>query len=197
MLPVEIVSLLEQYISDEQRYYRYNEASGFWRWGWVQQRERLAAVALQCVAQWAGDLVEIGCQEGLTTQLFAEVARTDGRHVIAVDPWETGTPACEGGEYEKFLANIEPFKDSVEIVRLSSQSDGAREHLQPRQLCFAYVDGLHTAAACASDLKAVAHSRCIAVDDILWDGALLDAYMDFAKTRNHVRQPYCREGYIL
>ncbi len=197
MAPSDLVSILELYIGDEQNYYRHNASSGFWRWGWIQQRERLAAVARQCVTDYEGDIVEIGCQEGLTTKLLCRVARQYNRRVIAIDPWQIGTQACEGGEYEKFLVNIEPYKDIVDILRLPSQDIAVAEYFTDKKLCFAYVDGLHTNIACTSDIRTVSHARCIAVDDILWSGDLLMAYMDSLKSSFHVRHPYCREGYIL
>ena len=193
----DLVCILERYMSDEQSYYRANPGSGFWRWGWVQQRERLAAVAEWCASKCEGSIVEIGCQEGLTTKLLGAVARKHNRRVIAVDSWIPGTSGCEGGEYEKFLANIELYQDIIEVLRLPSDDVRVSNRLVNEQLCFAYVDALHTTVACAQDIRIVSHASCIAVDDILWDGAVLVAYMESFRARLHVRHPYCREGYLL
>ena len=129
---------------------------------------RLIPVARYCAERFLGDLVEIGCQFGDTTVKLAGIARVYDKRVVAVDPWEKGTQNCRTGrEYDEFLRKTHRFEDIVDVVRLSSFSPGAVEYVRGRDLCFAYVDGLHTYDACLSDIQATAHcAGVIAVDDV-------------------------------
>ena len=125
--------------------------------GAQNQKKRLIAAADFCASRWNGDFIEIGCYLGNITSALAKVAKTHGRKVIALDPWEPGTQNISGNEYEIFLKNIEPFKDVVEIIRMSSLDKEAISQIKNRELCFAFVDGLHTYRACLSDIKTVSH----------------------------------------
>ncbi|NEO52692.1 MAG: hypothetical protein F6K54_06135 [Okeania sp. SIO3B5] len=168
--------------------------------GSFHQRQRITRVAEYCVETWTGDLIEIGCFKGETTKLLAEVAQKYNRRLIAVDPWEIGTQNCQGGEYETFLKNIEPYKSNVDIVRLSSLDKKAIELIKNRELCFAFVDGLYTYDACLSDIKTVDHCQgVIAVDDLLWSPEVDSAFhkgAEVTKSRK-LYLPICREGYLL
>lgn len=168
--------------------------------GSLHQRERLASVAEYCIKGWGGDLLEIGCFLGETTRKLAEVAKKYNRRIIALDPWELGTQNCQGGEYETFLKNIEPYKDVVDIIRLSSLDEKAIAMVKSRQLCFAYVDGLHTYDACLKDIETVAHCQSIiAVDDLLWCADVERAFQKGAEVigRSKLHLPLCREGYLV
>ncbi|MGK7922409.1 MAG: class I SAM-dependent methyltransferase [Trichodesmium sp.] len=168
--------------------------------GSFHQRQRVAKVAEYCVQTWDGDLIEIGCFQGETTKLLAEVAQKYNRRLMAVDPWAIGTQNCQGGEYETFLKNIEPYKANVDIVRLSSLDKKAIELIKNRELCFAFVDGLHTYDACLSDIKTVAHYQgVIAVDNILWNPEVDSAFHKGAEIiqSRKLYLPICREGYLL
>lgn len=165
-----------------------------------QMRDRLRAVADLCATNCPGDIVEIGAHLGLTTILFCEVARKHGRRVIAIDPWQWGTQDCHGNEYGVFMENVAPWMDVLDIIRLPSQSRGAVEALSGRQLCFAFVDGLHTYQGCLSDLRAVGHTQgLIATDDIRCFKQVWNAFNEGAAAmrRRPVRQPNLREGYLL
>jgi predicted O-methyltransferase YrrM len=172
-----------------------------WAQGSLQQPDRLEAVADWCAASWPGDLAEIGCYTGGTTRRLAMVAQRYGRRVVTVDPWETGTQNCKGGEYEKFLRNIADWQDLVDVVRLPSQNLTAVGLLKTRDLCFAYLDGLHTYEALLGDILTVAHcAGVIAVDDIKWrPDDLRRAFYDGAEQtgREAWWHPPCREGYLL
>jgi predicted O-methyltransferase YrrM len=168
--------------------------------GSLNQRERITRVAEYCVQTWLGDLIEIGCFRGETTKRLAEVAQKYNRRLIAIDPWEIGTQNCNGGEYEAFLKNIEPYKASVDVVRSSSLDEKIITLIKRRELCFAFVDGLHTYDGCLSDIKTVAHCQgIIAVDDLLWSPEVDSAFQKGAEiTKSHkLYLPICREGYLL
>ena len=168
--------------------------------GSFHQRQRVARVAEYCVQTWTGDLIEIGCFKGETTKLLAGVAQKYNRRLIAVDPWEIGTQNCQGGEYEAFLKNIEPYKANVDIVRASSLDKKAINLIKNRGLCFAFVDGLHTYDACLSDIKTVDHCQgVIAVDDLLWSPEVDNAFHKAAEIiqSRKLYLPICREGYLL
>ena len=192
----ELMKVIRQYTSKERT---DNQISKFAK-GSIQQGERIAKVAEYCAQNFPGDFIEIGCFKGGTTKLLAEVAKKYNRKVIALDPWETGTQNCQGGEYEAFLANIEPYKNYVDIIRASSLDEKAIELVGKRQLSFAFVDGLHTYDACLVDIKTVSHcDGIIAVDDISWSPEVENAFNKGAEItkRQNLFVPVCREGYLL
>ena len=168
--------------------------------GSLHQKERIASVADYCMRGWGGDLIEIGCFRGETTRLLARAAKKYNRRVIALDPWKLGTQNCDGGEYEMFLENIEPYKDVVDIIRLSSLNPKAIALVKNRELCFAFVDGLHSYDACLKDIETVAHcNSIIAVDDLLWCADVERAFHKGAEVigRSKLHLPLCREGYLV
>lgn len=171
-----------------------------WAQGSAQQRDRIEAVADYCAKRWDGDLIEIGAYYGATTMRLLKVARKYQRRVIAIDPWEIGTQNCEGPEYEGFLQNTSPWADILDIVRMSSLDEKAIRYVTERELCFAFIDGLHSHKSCYSDILTVGHSAgVIVVDDVLWDGNLLRALQDAAERleRQIFRHRFIREGYLL
>ena len=192
----ELMKIIQKYITEEGV---ESQKSKFAK-GSIQQRQRVVQVAEYCAQNFPGDFIEIGCLSGETTKLLAEVAKKYDRKVIALDPWETGTQNCQGGEYEAFLKNIEPYKDYVDIIRASSLDEKAINLVNNRQLSFAFVDGLHTYDACLVDIQTVYHCfGIIAVDDILWSTEVENAFYKGAEiiNRQKLYLPVCREGYLL
>jgi predicted O-methyltransferase YrrM len=170
------------------------------RHGSIELKERVACVAELCAERWPGDFVEIGCYVGETTKKLAKVAEQYRRRLIAVDPWMAGTQNCEGWEYDAFLRNIEPYMDSVDIVRASSLDRKTIALIKARTLSFAFVDGLHTYSACLSDIQTTSHCEgIIGVDDILWDNEIMLAFRRGAHLthRTAIHHSLCREGYLL
>jgi len=178
----------------------YNENRTY---GACQNRPRLKEIAQFCVDTWSGDLVEIGALHGGTTVILAEIARTVGRRVIVVDPFDVGISAY-ADYYNMFLKNTEPWRDTIDLIKLSSMDAKAIAIVGGRGLCFAYIDGLHTYAACFSDIKTVGHCNgIIAVDDIhtehKFSSAILRAYLDGAALLNRIPidNLLVREGYLV
>lgn len=175
-------------------------------YGGTEQRERIRAVAELNVQRHEGDLIEIGAFKGETTRYLCAVAQRYSRRVIVVDPWKTGTQDCDGGEFETFLQNVEPYLDLVDVIRASSVEPAVISEIATRKLAFAFVDGHHSYEACLSDICAVRHTLgMIAVDDLIvhpeiwWgDGVSLAFRRGATRTgRIAIRDPWIREGYLL
>lgn len=167
----------------------------------VKQPRRLFAVAHLCASLFDGDLVEIGAFKGDTTVQLLQVAEEYDRRVLVVDPWETGTQDCYGPEHGIFLKATAPWADRLDVVRLSSQDPEAIAAIYERELCFAYVDGLHQYEPCLTDIRSVGHCRgVIAVDDIRWSSDVLTAFfqggMDLERVALFYIPQGIREGYL-
>lgn len=168
--------------------------------GAIRQLERIVGIAEYCIRGWGGDLIEIGCGQGETTKLLAAVARKYNRQVISVLIEETGNENSQEGDYEAFLKNIEVYQDSVHVIRVSSLDEKAIEQIKNRELCFAFVDGLHTYDGCLKEIETVAHCQgIIGVDDLLWCSDVERAFQKGAEVihRSKLHFPICREGYLL
>ncbi len=168
--------------------------------GGEQQRNRIRTVAEYCLSVYPGDIIEIGCYIGETTRILVEVAQANGRRVVAVDPWETGTQNCSGVEYAQFQANIKQYADCVDVLRLSSLSPEAIQHVKQRKLAMAFVDGLHTYEAALSDIRTVSHcAGIIAVDDVSYSFDVMLAMRHAAHElgRKAVHLSPAKEGYLL
>jgi predicted O-methyltransferase YrrM len=174
-----------------------SEPSSF---GGEYQRNRIRTVAEYCLSVYPGDIIEIGCYIGETTRILAEVAQKNGRRVIAVDPWATGTQNCSGVEYDQFQENIKQYADCVDVIRLSSLSLEAIQHMKQRSLSMVFVDGLHTYEAALSDIRAVSHcAGIIAVDDVSYSFDVMLAMRQAAHElgRKAVHLSPAKEGYLL
>lgn len=139
-------------------------------WGSAQNRPRLKSVAEYCIERWPGDIIEIGLGHGRTTMIFAEIARACGRRVIGVDPFDvrTGFGDNRSEQFNIYTKNTRPWQDTIDLIKESSLVPETVATIKARELCFAYVDGLHQYEACLSDILTVGHCNgIIAVDDIL------------------------------
>lgn len=200
-------SLLIQQIQEIIEYYapkeNYNDPKDYFR-GSKYQKVRLKTISEAVVKNLDGHFLEIGCHEGLTTIMFAEVAKKYNRNVVAIDPWD-GNQQGNWRTYRKFKKNISSFKDVITFFRLKSQSEKAKEIIKNNQFAFCFLDGLHTEAACAQDIDTVAHHKAvIAVDDLSWkpEGGKHDLKKIFflkAKMYNfhYLYDERCREGYYI
>jgi hypothetical protein len=177
----------------------YNLMNPFAR-GATKQRERIWYVAEQCAKSLSGDLVEIGAYHGETTVGLCQIAKRYGKRVIVVDPYEIGTQNIEtGNEYQTFLNNTSEFRELIDHYKLSSLDPQAIQALKNRELCFAFVDGLHIYNAAINDLKTVSHTKgVIALDDITWCSEVDKAGREFeSKTWKALRVDENREMFFI
>lgn len=167
-------------------------------YGGVVQPDRLLVVAREACHAHRGDLVEIGCQYGRTTVKLAQVAREFDRKLIAVDPYQPGTQNCEGDELGIFTATMEPYADVLQFHRLDSR-EPAVQGLLTGPLAFAFIDGLHTYAACCNDIANTAHAGLLVVDDVIWSAEVRRAFYEAAEylPREPLHLSSLREGYLL
>jgi hypothetical protein len=117
-----------------------------------------------------------------------------------VDPWKPGIGVIKGGEYNTFMKNIEPYADIIDVVRGSSLNKNIISLIRNRPLSFAWIDGLHTYAACLSDIRTVSHMRgIIVVDDIRYMRELMFAFSRGAYITGRIplHLEICREGYLI
>ena len=195
-LPKDIESL---YLLEDERRHNAN-CENMYHFGGSLQRKRIENFARWSAANYPGDFVEIGAFCGETSRQLARTATELGRRLIVIDPWMTGGQDCEGTEYQKFLTNIAPWKESVDIWRESSQDVAIIEKLKARPLCFAFVDGLHTLKGAFSDTMAVGHTKgIIAADDVRYNHDLAFAHNHAAALlrRKSIIDPDLREAYLL
>lgn len=132
----------------------------------TNQHQRIAAVADMSAKHFEGDFIEIGAHVGLTTIELLRVAEHQGRRVVVIDPWITGTQNCYGHEHDRFIKRTKPYAHLLDVIRLRSQDSRVHDELEGRQFAFAFVDGLHTFGACYQDLELVKDAGIIAIDDI-------------------------------
>ena len=131
-------------------------------------QSKLKKIAEKCCEEYDGDIVEIGCLNGATTNHLASIAKKYNKKVWAVDPYEIGTQNCQDeSTYNEFIKNaLTPHPLTVSLLRYSSLDLALIDIIKNKNLCFAYVDGLHTEEACYSDIMTVSHcTGVIAVDD--------------------------------
>lgn len=174
--------------------------------GALENRSRIRKVAEFCAKTWPGDLAEIGLGHGKTTTILAEIARKYGRRVIGIDPFSVMGTGWGDNYYDVFLENTEPWRETIDLIKRSSMDPEVITTIKARDLCFAYVDGLHTYEACFSDILSVGHCKgIIAVDDIHIQGKgtyqmeLLRAFLSGAVSLGRVPMDcsLSREGYLI
>lgn len=168
----------------------------YWGRGCLYQQRRLQIVAMLYARDFPGDLIEIGCLNGSTTVVLAEIAKLYNRRVIAVDPWDIGIQQCETGTYEQFAYTIRDSAKMIDVIKASSLEPSAIEQIKNRELCFAYVDGLHTYDACLSDIRTCWHSPVICVDDT-WEPDVIRAVDDTIGNRIKIEVKPLHELYIV
>ena len=196
VVPKEVAEVLERLAESPQG----KKDDNLYSYGGHLQSQRVAALAELAVSLHPGDIVEIGVNRGFTTMLLAPIAARHGRKVIAVDPWIAGTQNCQGFEFEEFMRNTAPWRDAVEIWKMSSFAPEAFDRMGGRPLAFAFVDGLHTFDACMSDFRLVGHAAgLIAADDVRYNREVALALRISARrlARRAFHLPTMREGYLL
>jgi len=101
--------------------------------------------------------LEIGCYEGRSTLWFLENILTHKDSMLTViDTFEGGEEHSKEqieGLYERFLHNIEPYKDKIDIYKADSFNTLNQLLLQQKKFDFIYVDGSHKAEDVYLDAK--------------------------------------------
>lgn len=159
------------------------------------QRDRIKHVCEATLKSFKGDILEIGCHEGSTTIILCDLARKYKRKVFAIDPWN-GSQQGDESVYKRFAERTKEYNDVLSVYRNKSQDDNVRELVDNSNICFSFVDGLHTYAACKADIELCkSNSGTMCVDDLSWMKELRDLFEEssFEKYYN----PACREGYYV
>lgn len=198
----ELITKVYAELTGEEYKARENKAErGF---GYRQLPLRLQRVAEYCARTWPGDLAEIGLLYGDTTVILARIAKKYNKRVIGIDPFNIKGRGYENNYYKRFLENTRPWRDLIDVIKLSSMDPKARKTLMARPLCFAYIDGWHSYEVCYSDILTVGHCKgIIAVDDVRIQGKpdkyLYDALLDGATalSRTALDNELAREGYLV
>lgn len=143
-------------------------------YGALHQRPRLVAALERCLNRGDGDVIEIGCLNGGTSELLAEVCQRYGRTLVCVDPW-ADIPGCKWAKfstsYPVFLKAVAPYKDCVRVIRMASQDPKAIMAIQEHEYAFAFVDGWHEKDYVVTDLHTVLPitKYAVASDDHRYD----------------------------
>jgi len=168
-------------------------------WGCKNQRARLEKICELAIQNFDGDILEIGCHIGLTTRIFAQLAKKYNRKVVVVDPWN-GQQEGNQSVYEAFMHNTSEYHDIIDINRVSSFSDQGKNIIKNGSFAFCWIDGLHTYYACSQDIDSCSgQNGILAVDDLRWLPELRQLFDE--KTRQYDFTSYyndnCREGYYI
>ncbi len=118
------------------------------------QRVMLADCVRYTLSTFSGSTIcEIGVAEGRATVVMAEVAKSFGSAILAVDPFIHGLQESSEQLYQEFLKNTELYPDTVYHLRDKSQSDNAVQAIIDFKPSLVYVDGLHTFSGALSDVR--------------------------------------------
>ena len=159
------------------------------------QRERIKRICELTLKLYKGDILEIGCHEGSTTIILCELARKYKRRVLAIDPWN-GSQQGDESVYKRFVERTRKYTDVLSVYRNKSQDDTVCELVDNSNICFSFVDGLHTYAACKVDIELCKNnSGTMCVDDLSWMEELRDLFDESPFDKYH--NPVCREGYYV
>lgn len=154
-------------------------------------QNRIRDLAFFSASRCSGDLVEIGAWRGWTTTFLAAAAHRFGRKVIVIDPWP------EEDDYNQFLESVHHYRSVIDVYRTVSQEPLVVDLLKSRNLCFVFVDGMHTYEAVKSDLETVRHcAGIIAIDDVSWNGGIRKA-VDECIDKKLILNSSFRECYLI
>ena len=168
-------------------------------WGCKNQRFRLEKVCELAIQNFDGDILEIGCHVGLTTRIFAQLAKKYNRKVVVVDPWN-GQQEGNQSVYESFIKNTSEYRDVIEVNRVSSFSEEGKNIIKNGKFSFCWIDGLHTYHACSQDIDSCSKQNGIlAVDDLRWLPELKKLFQEKSEQYNFISyyNEDCREGYYV
>ena len=119
---------------------------------WSMNDEYIAGLGLGYILKDQEDLIgaEIGVNTGVTTEYWLQNLKI--QKLYAIDPWlpydgpSAGTthptePMAEG-HYRETLSRIAPFKDKVEVLKMTSEE--AAKIVPDDSLDFVFIDGNHS-----------------------------------------------------
>ena len=100
-------------------------------------QSKLKKIAEKCCEEHDGDIVEIGCLNGVTTNDLALIAKKYNKKIWAVDPYEIGTQNCQDeSTYNEFIKNaLTPHPLTVSLLRHSSLNPASIASLIIRLIC--------------------------------------------------------------
>jgi len=131
-------------------------------------RERIQEIATECCATHEGNLIEIGCYAGQTSEVLAVVAQRFNRKLVCVDNWREGTEYDLPKIKKEFDKRMGVHKN-VSVINADAHNSSTVMDIRKRgPYCFALSDDGHDYMNHLCEL--VTLSRCmesgvIAVDD--------------------------------
>lgn len=118
-----------------------------WVLGNMAYRDRICDVLRWCLKRFDGNVLEIGTYGGNTTTVMADVAKTFGRVVVTVDPFNTDGPRGDhfAEVYKDFLRCSKEYLDSglIEFIRGLSEAPEVVAQICKCRYAFTFVDGEH------------------------------------------------------
>jgi predicted O-linked N-acetylglucosamine transferase (SPINDLY family)/glycosyltransferase involved in cell wall biosynthesis len=116
-----------------------------------------------------GDILEIGSHKGELCREMLKFAQTCGKKVHVIDPW-SGPQQGNDNIYDNYFVPNTRDYDNLVVHRTKSQSKDALEAMSKMNICFSFVDGLHTYDALNQDIinakKCMVRGSIIIIDDI-------------------------------
>jgi len=97
-----------------------------------------------------GLIVEIGSAWGHSCVAMAEASR-DTVTIITIDPWSLIEKDEWAAREKRFLKNIKPFGDRIEVIKAFSQEVNVKELLGNRKIDMLFIDGDHHLNAVRDD----------------------------------------------
>jgi hypothetical protein len=184
----EIIDIVDKRSTDETTSPPHMIGSKF-------QRDRIKHVCEATLKLFEGDILEIGCHVGNTTIILCELARKYKRRVLAVDPWD-GNQQGDENVYRQFTKKTEEYSDVLSVYRYRSQDNVIHDLINNSNICFSFIDGLHTYDACKADIELCKNnSGIMCVDDLSWAKEL--RYLFEERSFEKYYNPTCREGYFV
>lgn len=159
--------------------------------GWFGPREQQLYEHQVAIAASPARFVEVGSWMGRSSTCMAEAIRNSGKQIdfSCVDTWRGSeehqqfSVVRDDALYEKFLTNIDPFRDLIQPLRMTSLE--AASTFDFESLDFVFLDAAHDFANVVADIEAwlpkVRPTGVIAGHDYLscWPGVVQAVEVNF------------------
>jgi predicted O-linked N-acetylglucosamine transferase (SPINDLY family) len=126
-------------------------------------------VLFEKISHLKGDILEIGAHKGECTRILLEYAKICNKKVYVIDPWCGDQQGNEQIYQNYFIPNTQEY-DNLIVCREKSNSLEAIKFMENLNICFSFIDGLHTYNALDCDIKHVKNCHknggIIVVDDV-------------------------------